>query len=408
MMVEFLNIRHLRALREVVLTSSISEAAKRVHLSQPAVTQAISKLEGNLDTRLFIRRSNGLYPTEACSILTRRVERLFEYLSIGADQATRLATKGQGVGFSNFQDLTTATHLKALVAIADAGSFSLAARNVGLSQPSIHRAARDLEKLAGFDFFVTNSKGIGLTPAAERFVLQVKLAAAELRQGFSEIDRYKGKDAAKIYIGSMPLARTSILPNAIHSMLQEAGNIQILAVDGLYPELLRRLRHADLDFLIGALRHPEPSDDVFQESLFEDPLSIIVGARHPLAQKRKCSLKDTLDYPWIAPPKETPAGSYLSEVLRIPELPDTPVRMVSSSLVLVRGLLAAGNYVTIMSRHQMSHEIAQGMAVPLKIDLPGSHRPIGLTYRKDWQPTRTQERFLDLLREESRHAVPQQ
>ncbi len=225
---DFPNIRHLRAFREVVKTGSISEAANRVHLSQPAVTQAIRKLEETLAVQLFVRRSNGLFSSEACEILSPRVERLFEYLESGAEQASRIGNKSRRQGFFNFQDIITAAHLKALVAIADTGNFSLAARSVGLSQPSIHRAARDLEKLAGFEFFIANSKGVGLTPAAESFVLQVKLAAAELRQGMEEINSYKGKDSTKIHLGSMPLARTSILPAAIHAMLQEAGNVQIL------------------------------------------------------------------------------------------------------------------------------------------------------------------------------------
>lgn len=401
MTAEFPNIRHLRAYREVVNTHSISEAAKKVHLSQPAVTQAISKLEERLGVTLFSRHSNGLFPTDASNILFHRIERLFEYLTLGSEQANRLAGRGKKEGFSNFHDLITATQLKALIAISETGNFSMAARSVNLSQPSIHRAARDLEKLAGFDFFISNSKGVDLTQAAEAFVLQVKLAAAELRQGLEEIDSFKGKDSSKIYIGSMPLARTSILPDAIHTLLQETENVQIIAIDGPYPELLKRLRKADLDLLIGALRNPAPSDDIIQERLFDDPLSIIVGINHPLAKKRKPKIEDTLSYPWIAPPKETPAGRYLAEVLRIPDLPNTPVRTVSSSLVLVRGLLGLGNYVTIMSRHQMSREIDQGLAIPLDIELTDSYRSIGLTYRSDWRATSTQNRFLDLLRAKS-------
>ncbi|MGB7334832.1 MAG: LysR family transcriptional regulator [Salaquimonas sp.] len=401
MIIDFPNIRHLRAFREVVHTQSISEAAKRVHLSQPAVTQAINKLEDILEIKLFTRRSNGLFPSVACDILFPRIERLFEYLASGGQHASRIASRNQQQGFSNFQDLVTAAHLKALIAISETGNFSLAARSVDLSQPTIHRAARDLEKLAGFDLFTTTSKGVDLTPAAEAFVLQVKLAAAELRQGMAEIGNHRGAESTKIYVGSMPLSRTNILPTAIHELLQEAKNVQILAIDGPYSDLLKQLRHADLDFLIGALRDPIPSEDIVQEHLFDDPLSIIVGAHHPLTRKRNPKIEDTLAFPWIAPPKGTPAGGYLAEVLRIPSLPQTPVRTVSSSLVLMRGLLELGDYVTLMSRHQVSREIEQGLAVPLDIDLPGGHRPIGLTYRKDWRATGTQERFMDILRKTS-------
>ena len=48
----------------------------------------------------------------------------------------------------------------------------------------------------------------------------------------------------------------------------------------------------------------------------------------------------------------------LHRLLRIGARDETPVRIVSSSLVLVRGLLTRGDYVTIMSRHQMQVESA--------------------------------------------------
>jgi DNA-binding transcriptional LysR family regulator len=77
----------------------------------------------------------------------------------------------------------------------------------------------------------------------------------------------------------------------------------------------------------------------------------------------------------------------------------TPVRVVTSSMVLVRGMLARGDYLTILSPRQAAVEIEQGLMVPLDIPLPGSSRPIGLTTRAGWMPTPTQARFLQLLRD---------
>ena len=83
----------------------------------------------------------------------------------------------------------------------------------------------------------------------------------------------------------------------------------------------------------------------------------------------------------------------------------TPVRVVSSSLVLVRGLLSKGNYVTLISLQQTKVERAQGLIIPLDISLPKSTRSIGLTYRADWKPTPTQTNFFDLLRQAATHAA---
>ena len=44
-----------------------------MHLSQPALTQAIAKLEAEVGAPLFVRRSTGVYPTRISEILQRRV-----------------------------------------------------------------------------------------------------------------------------------------------------------------------------------------------------------------------------------------------------------------------------------------------------------------------------------------------
>ncbi|MAM62854.1 LysR family transcriptional regulator [Maritimibacter sp. UBA3975] len=401
MTVEFPNLRHLRAFLEVADAKGISAAAHKVHLSQPAVTQAISGLEARLETRLLDRRPEGMFPTQAGGALHARIRRMFAHLAHGAALAVRLARR-EGKPVADFHLRVTAAQLRALIAVRDAGNFSLAARTLGISQPSIHRACRDLEKLSGMSFFTAGRRGIELTPQAEAFARSVKLAEAELNQGLDDLTRLAGRDSTRITVGSMPLSRTRILPEAINALLDHASNVQIRTIDAPYGELLRGLRYGEIDVLIGALRDPVPVEDVEQEPLFTDRLAVVAGPEHPLAGASGLTIADTLKFPWIAPPKETPGGSYLFRTLGIAGLAQTPVRIVSSSMVLVRGLLARGDYLTILSPHQAAVEIARGDMVRLNLHLPESARPIGLTTRTGWVPTATQARFLDLIRAAAR------
>lgn len=397
--VEFPNIRHLRVFREVAACHSISQAAERVHLSQPAVTQATGKLETELGVRLFDRRRDGLFATEIGEIVLRRVQRVLAHLRNGARHALRTGGRAGARGFSNFDELLTAAQLRALAALSDTGSFSIAARNLGISQPTIHRSARNLESLSGLTLFTATANGIELTPAAEILARHTKLAYSEMRQALDEIGSFLGRDSTKFMLGSLPLPRTHVVPRAVDAMIRSTTHVQVHVIDGRYEELLRALRQGEMDCIIGALRDPAPADDVVQEPLFKDPLAIVARPGHPLAGKPSVSLQDTLAYPWVAPPKQTPAGSYLFGTLRIHELPATPVRVVSSSLVFLRGLLMQGDYLTIISRHQIQEEERQGLMVALPVTLKDSEREIGLTYRRDWQPTKTQARFIDFLRE---------
>lgn len=398
MAMEFPNLRHLRAFMEVAEAKGISAAAHRVHLSQPAVTQAISGLERRFRVTLFDRRAEGMFPTEEGEVLLLRVRRMFDSLGAGAARAVRLAGRRDGKPITDFHQRVTATQLRALIAVREAGSFSLAARALGIAQPSVHRAGRDLERLSGLQFFTPGRKGMDLTPPAEAFARAVKLAEAELAQGIDDLTRLSGSDATRIAVGSMPLSRTEILPAASDALLKEAAGVQLRLVDAPYGELLRQLRYGELDVLIGALRTPLPAEDVVQETLFDDSLAVMARPGHPLASRPGLSLEDTLGYPWIAGPKDTPAGAYLFRTLGIGEMDRTPVSVVTSSMVLVRGLLTRGDYLALLSPRQAAVEIAQGLMVPLELPLPGSARKIGLTTRAGWMPTPTQARFLDLLR----------
>lgn len=402
----FPNVRHLQAVQQVAALNRINLAADAVHLSQPAVTQAVAKLEQTLSARLFDRRPEGMFLTEIGEIFLARVIRALDLLKDGERQARKRAPRPAPAGRRDFHRLTTAVQLRALIAVAQTGNFSHAARELGVSQPAVHRAARDLERLSGLSFFEPVRRGVMLTPAAEAFAHHVRLANAEIRQGQFEVSEFLGRDSTRIAVGSMPLSRTTILPAAIDQLLRESnGQLQLQCVDGAYSTLLRDLRFGDLDLLIGALRDPLPAEDVVQEELFSDTLSVVAARTHPLAGKQGLTLEDTLDYPWIAPPLPTPSGTYLYERLQIPQLPDTPVRVVANSLVLVRGLMMRGDYVTIMSRKQIEVEQEYGILAPLPIELPESARPIGLTYRANWRPTPTQARFLDLIRAQVKAGV---
>ena len=58
-----LNLRHLRMLAVIAETGSLSAAAKATGISQPALTQAVAKLETSFGTALFNRTPGGVRPT---------------------------------------------------------------------------------------------------------------------------------------------------------------------------------------------------------------------------------------------------------------------------------------------------------------------------------------------------------
>jgi len=392
------NLRHLRVFREVAGQRSISQAAARVFLSQPAITQAIAKLERLLNTTLFERHSEGMRPTEAGLLYAQRVDRALNLIRCGVQDALRLGTEKASRNRGTADQLLTVTQLRALVAVSNAGNFTLAARAIGTSQPALYRAARELESLLGICLYEKNAQGIDLSRQGQVLVQPIKLAFAELTQGLAEVAALEGQETGRIVVGAMPLSCHFLLPAAINAFARRCPDVEVHAVDGPYEELLHGLRHGEIDLLIGALRLPIPVEDIVQERLFDDPLTIVARAGHPLQGKNRLGIRDLAAYPWVVPRHGTPTRDHFEGLFRNSRH-DPPGGLVeSSSFVLIRALLLESDRLTMISAHQVRLEAEQGLLTTLRYDLSGTTRPIGLTTRRNWRPTTTQQLFLDFLR----------
>ncbi|WP_191601349.1 LysR family transcriptional regulator [Marinomonas algicola] len=390
------NIRHLRVFLEVVDCKSIGKASEKVFLSQPAITQAIAKLETELGTALFQRRSDGMYVSESGTLFAFRVQRALDMILSGLKGAMRLGG-GKIKPTRLLQQLTT-TQLKALVAVTEAHNFSAAGRNMGISQSSLHRAARELEGLLGVVLFEKNSLGIGYTKAARILSRACKLAFSEIHQGRDEVDALHNREVGQLVIGSMPLARTSVLPHAIIQFSDQHADFRLKIQDGSYDDLLYHLRHGEIDLLLGALRFPPPAEDIEQEELFCSPVEIVARPDHPLFHVPQVTLSMLRGYPWVVPHEGTPTRA-IFESLFVDAGLSTPERLVESgSQLLIKSLLLDSDRLTIISENQIQYELSMGTLKSVPYDLVDATRPIGITVRRSWKPTKTQLSFLEKLR----------
>ena len=381
----------------VARAGSISAAAPLIHLSQPAITQALSKLETALGVKLLMRDRSGVATTEPGELFLKRVERALSMLQTGCERASQEGSSRNAKFDGSFDHMLTIQQLSALIAISDTGNFSMAARAMGLSQPSVHRLARDLERSAQITLFQRHAKGITLTHAAEVLGQFSQLAFSEIEQGFQELDEGMGRGAGRLTIGTLPLVRTDILPRAINEFTRQSPNTHISVVDGPYDDLLFALRHGRVDFVLGALRDDLPVSDVVQKRLFSDRLGIFARSDHPLAGRKNVSKAELADYPWVIPRPGTPTRSYFDSFFEV-GVADKPTRALeASSLILIRGLLSDSDRLTMISRNQILQEQASGLVEPLAVELDDEPRDIGITKRLEWYPTAEQQRFLNTI-----------
>ena len=113
------------------------------------------------------------------------------------------ATRGAAAErIADAERLVRSTQLEALDAVVEHGNFSVAARARHLSQPSIHRSARELERLLGVPLFEKTSFGITPTRAAEELARRARLAFAEIEQARAEVHALSGGESGRTVIGA--------------------------------------------------------------------------------------------------------------------------------------------------------------------------------------------------------------
>ncbi|MEN3747438.1 LysR family transcriptional regulator [Sphingomonas sp. HF-S3] len=383
-----LNLRHLRALGDVATHRSLNRAADVAGLSQPALTQGLGKIERQLGVSLFDRHSDGVTPTEAGTALADRAARAFALLG----EAARKAGRGGARGFARPERLMTATQLEAFLHFADAQGFAGAAAASGVSQPAIHRAVRELEQVCATPLAERRGRGVVLTPAGRAIARGVRLAAGEIAAGIAEA-RGDAGDGGRIAIGAMPLSRALLLPRALSLFLRDAPRAVVDVVEGSWRELVDPLLDGVIDIMVGALRDEAPLG-VDQVPLFTDRLAIFGRAGHPLDGGR-ADLATLARQPWVVGPAGTPLRTHWETLFRDVAMPAVPIEC--GSVMVIRGLLAQSDLLTLLSPDQVALEVSAGMLAQVGPDLPDAVRTIGISTRSGWRPTRPQQRLVDLL-----------
>lgn len=391
------SLRQLRVFEAVARLESVSAAAREISLSQPGVTQAVHGLEAGLEARLFERRRSGCYVTELGGILLPRVRRFFDHLQSGLSEGGMSASRQ---GPEGAVARMTGPQLRGLIAISEHPSFDAAARSLGISQPSLHRSARELERELRRRLYQRTARGITTSAYGSALARRFQLALREMEYGLEELEAARGNIVSRIAIGNIPHSATQILSNAVKALLVKYPAARVQIVDGHYEELLDDLRAGKLDFLFGVLRRPDWAADIKEEMLFANHYVVVARRGHPLTRLKRPTLRDLGQYDWIMPGPATPRQQALHRMFgKMPIVPSVSIE--TTSLQIYRTILTTSDRLTLMSSLEARLNDNRSLAV-LPFRSTHLRRFDGVATRVNWEPTRTHLQFLDLLRSESR------
>lgn len=378
-----LNLRHLKGFLAACEAGSISAAASALGTSQPALTQAVLKLEAHLDHRLFARRPRGLELTAEGTLVRDRVASAFKHLEEGMRAAA-----GRQLGAERRLSMT---HLRAFLALAECGSFVSAAIRTQQSSPAIHRSVRDLEAALGTPLVERRGQGVGINAAGRRFARMCRLALSEIEAAFSDLGLRPGEPT--VSLGATPFARAFLVPEAMAASGAQGSAAGFKVLEGSWSELTESLRDGLIDLVVGEI----PSNDAVDlalNALHAEPIVIVAGRQHPLVKARKVRVVDLASYGWIVGSPGSPLRSVWERLFE-GQRPQAPIEC--GSIMVTGRLLTSSNLLTLATPDQVALQIRSGLLAQIGAPLKERHT-IGTTMRKGWRPTAAQSRFLEELR----------
>jgi DNA-binding transcriptional LysR family regulator len=366
------NLRHLAAVAQIARLGTMGAAARAVNLTQPALTQALARVEAQIGLPLFERRHNGMVATPATDLLAPRIHAALDHA---------------------ISPHVTTARMRALLALADGGSYLGATLSTGLAVPTLHRAIKDLSLSLRKTLVQRRGNAVVLTEAGHALARAFRLARVELEAGLAEIEALKGREIRRITVGAMPLSRARILPAAVTRFLKRHPRVRIAIAEGARAELVEPLRNGMIDLMIGALRDPIVEPDLVQTLLFEDEPIVVARDGHPLAGTRP-DLHALAQYSWVLPGRESPLRMSWAAMFADAGMPTPPVPVESGSVMTIRQVLIDSDFLTLASPDQVAVELEARWLASLG-NPPGSfHRQIGVTTRASWRPTAVQAEFM--------------
>jgi LysR family hca operon transcriptional activator len=197
-------------------------------------------------------------------------------------------------------------HLRYFVAVADAGSLTVAAeRKLNTSQPSLSRQIRDLEEEVGVPLMQRSFHGIELTPAGKAFLDHARMALVQAEAAKEAAIRAAQPARQTFAIGFISGAEIGLLP-AVDRVLRDAfAGINIRLSSDYSPVLAKALIKRRLDAAF--MRPDEPVEDLRYARVRTDPLVYVFPSDHRLAGQAVIEPSDIAKETFFLPSKSAPS-----------------------------------------------------------------------------------------------------
>ena len=270
-------------------------------------------------------------------------------------------------------------HLRYFVAVADAGSLTVAAqRMLHTSQPSLSRQIRDLEDEVGTPLLTRRARGIELTPAGRAFLDHARAVLSQVEAATEAARRVAHPAKPRFAMGFLTGHELTWMPEALQILHDELPNIDVMISSQYSPLLADGLSKGKIDAAF--LRREKGVPGLAFRLLVKEPLMVILPSDHRLAALKAMSPQELVGEIFVTVSNTAPVlRAVIDNYLKRSGINITPAHE-ADHVTMGISLIMSTRGVGLLPAYAQNFLPASVTSRPLKGDAPTVDLVLG--YRK--------------------------
>jgi LysR family nitrogen assimilation transcriptional regulator len=266
--------------------------------------------------------------------------------------------------------------IKFFVAVADSGSITRAAQQLGLVQPALTRQINKLEQEFGVRLFTRQPRGVQLTATGRDFLEHCRRITDEVERARHEISSQGKEPRGTVVLGTTTTLGRVLMPTLVGHCLEQLPQIVLRVVEARSVRLHEQLLMGALDMAI--LTNPVGSFQLSLLPLMAEPLCV-VGPWGWKARDTPVRPDELARLPLLVTPGMRALASGPGSRKRV----DLKVVVEIDSIETIRVMVIAGKGYTIVPESALLDDIRARRLQANPLDLPGRERRLVLAARTD-------------------------
>ena len=288
----------------------------------------------------------------------------------------------------------TPQQLQIFLNVAAAGSFTGAARALGISQPALSRAVMLLEDQIGMRLFDRDSRHVALTPAGAALLPIAERMIEAFTGELGELAQFVAGHRGRLVIAALPSIAAVLLPDAMRAFAIGSPDVEIVILDGLSGLVVDAVLSGQAD--LGLTVQPAPDQDLTYTTLLSDEFGLVCRLDDPLAQAEgELPWSIFATRPFVAMAKASSVRAMTDAAFLQAGLSVSPL-YECAFLGTTGALVKAGLGITALPRFAMPLTVSGGLYWR-SLSEPVIQRRIGIVTRARRTLSPTANQFRELL-----------